>query len=582
MGRDESGTLARLREHRKQRFEPTLARHGGRLVKLTGDGALAEFPSAVEALSAAIEFQQAMADAGRDQPEDTAIVFRMGLHLGDLIVEEDDLYGDGVNVAARLEAESEPGGIVVSATIKDLVSGRLEATFDDLGELALKNIERPVRAFRVRWQANEWSGAPASTVSPTASVPSSSRVESSASQDRPSIAVLPFQNMSGDPEQEYFADGMAEDIITELSRFREFAVISRNTTFTYKGKPTDVAQVARDLSVRYVLEGSVRKAGSRVRVTAQLIDASTNNHLWAERYDRELADVFELQEEITRTVVASIAPEIKTAEIARARRDATSDQARQLAWRAEGMFMDALGHGDPALMQQAIATCENAIAADPASLAARFTLSRAQWMCHLYRWGPRPESALDAAWAVAEQMAAIDPQDARTLMMRGLIRVVRGEAEGGLADLRRAHQVNPNFAQALAALAFTEATQGLTHDAVAHAELAVRLSPRDPWVHSAYLALAMATFTLREYGDAVRWCEQAIQGLTRAPIRRAIMIACSARAGDMARARAEIAVLDGFAPDFVSSLFRGENQVFKRPQDMAHLLDGLRLAGLGT
>jgi TolB-like protein len=398
--------------------------------------------------------------------------------------------------------------------------------------------------------------------------------------NKPSIAVLPFQNMSGDPEQEYFADGLAEDIITELSRFRDFAVIARNSTFFYKDKPLDVSQIARDLRVRYVLEGSVRKVSNRVRVTAQLIDAVTNEHVWAERYDREQADIFALQEEITHTVVGSIAPQINLAEIARSRRDPTSLQAWQLAMRAAGLLQEAMNRGDAALMPQVIAAGEEAIAADAGSLAAHFTLWGSHWVCHLWRWGDRPEGALDRAWAVVERMTAINSQDERTLTARGWIRVVRGEYSGGLADLRRAHEVNPNYANALSALAFCEATVGLADEAKEHAHLALRLSPRDYRIGAAYLALAMAHFTQQNYDEAARWCETAIQAQHRAPIRRALMIACSARAGDMVRARSEIAVLNSFAPDFIPSLFRGQNPVFARKEDMENLLGGLRLAGV--
>jgi TolB-like protein/class 3 adenylate cyclase len=266
MGRDESGTLARLREHRKLRFEPTLARHGGRLVKLTGDGALVEFTSAVDALAAAIEFQQTMGAVNRDQPKDTAVVFRVGVHLGDLIVDGDDLYGDGVNVAARLEAQSPVGGIVISGDVYNAVAGRLKATFDDLGSLALKNIERPVQAFRVEWDAADWKTMGADA--PELAIPAEPTTSTLALPDKPSIAVLSFQNMSGDPDQEYFADGIVEDIITALSRFKSLFVIARNSSFTYKGKAVDIKQVGRELGVRYVLEGSVRKGGDRLRITA--------------------------------------------------------------------------------------------------------------------------------------------------------------------------------------------------------------------------------------------------------------------------------------------------------------------------
>ena len=308
MGRDEDGTLARLKAHRTERLEPILARHGGRLVKLTGDGALVEFASAVDALGAAIEFQQAMADANRNQPEDTRIVFRVGLHLGDLIVDGDDLYGDGVNVAARLEAETPPGGIVISGDVHNAVAGKLKATFDDLGSLALKNIDRPVQAFGVKWEAADWKVlAPVTAVPRVAATPPPADARL-ALPDKPSIAVLPFQNMSGDPEQEYFADGMVEEIITALSRIRWLFVIARNSSFTYKGQAVDVKQVGRELGVRYVLEGSVRKGGGRVRITAQLIDAANSAHLWADRFDGALEDVFELQDRVASSVAGVIEP----------------------------------------------------------------------------------------------------------------------------------------------------------------------------------------------------------------------------------------------------------------------------------
>jgi len=573
MGLDEVGTARTLREHRKV-TDALVAKHGGRLVKTTGDGVLLEFPSVVDSVECAVAVQAVMDNRNEGVPADRRMLFRIGINLGDILIEGDDILGDGVNVAARLEGIAEPGGICISASAYDQIRGKVAVEFIDLGEQRLKNIERLVRVYAVK---------PSGHLGPVAPSVSPSHQEAQRPfplPDKPSIAVLPFQNMSGDPEQEYFADGLAEDIITELSRFREFAVIARNSTFFYKGKPVDVSQIARDLRVRYVLEGSVRKVGNRVRVTAQLIDALTNEHIWAERYDREQADVFALQEEITRTVVASIAPEIDLAEIARSRRDTTSLHAWQLAMRAAGLYLEGLNGGNAVPMQQAIAACEKAIAADPASLAAYYTLVGAHWICHLYRWGDRPDGALDRAWAVVERMSAINSQDERTLTARGWIRVARGEYSGGLADLRRAHEVNPNYALALIVLAWTEATMGLAQEAEAHARLVLRLSPRDYWIGTAHLALAMAHFTLRNYDEATRWCESAIQAQHRAPIRRALMIACSARAGDMARARTEIAVLDSFAPGFIASVFRGQNPVFTRKEDMENLLGGLRLAGL--
>ncbi|HYC66221.1 MAG TPA: adenylate/guanylate cyclase domain-containing protein [Reyranellaceae bacterium] len=305
MGRDESGTLERLKTHRGERLVPALARNAGRLVKTTGDGFLAEFASAVDALRAAVEFQQAVSDAGRDEAEDQRIVFRVGLHLGDLIVDDDDLYGDGVNIAARLEGAAPPGGILVSAALAEAVEGRLKADLTPLGELALKNIERPVRAFRVDWKPDDWPVTASDGVTLGAT---------RAFSDKPSIAVLPFANMSGDADQEYFADGVSEDIISALSRFRELMVISRGSSFAFKGKGLDVRQIASQLGVRYLLSGSLRKAGNRLRLSAEITDASSGTPIWSDRYDRELADVFELQDDISRAVAGVIEPAIRSAE----------------------------------------------------------------------------------------------------------------------------------------------------------------------------------------------------------------------------------------------------------------------------
>src|SRR5882757_4663076 len=345
MGRDEQGTLTRLKAHRTERLEPVLARHGGRLVKLTGDGALVEFPSAVDALNAAIEFQQAMAEANRDQTEDIAIVFRIGLHLGDLIVDGDDLYGDGVNIAARLEAEAPAGGIVVSRTIHEAVAGRLKATFDDLGGLALKNIERPVQAFSVKWEPSDWPGA---TPLPKGTEPALLKEAALAKSDPPrlSIVVLPLANLGGDPELEYFVDGVTENLTTDLSRMSGMLVIGRNTAFTYKGKHVDLKQIGHELGVRYVLEGSVQRGGNRMRVNAQLIDAATGNHLWAERFDKPLADLFDMQDEIVARLAGQLGTQLITAEARRSEWAANPDSLdlyfQGMACAAKGMTPEYL------------------------------------------------------------------------------------------------------------------------------------------------------------------------------------------------------------------------------------------------
>ncbi|MBM3524801.1 MAG: adenylate/guanylate cyclase domain-containing protein, partial [Alphaproteobacteria bacterium] len=329
--RDEEGTVARLRAHRRELIDPAIAAYRGRLVKTTGDGLLVEFASAVDALRCALAVQRGMAERNAAAPSERRMDLRIGINSGDVIVDGDDLLGDGVNVAARLEALAEPGAICVSGRVREDAAGKVEVGFEDSGEQRLKNIERPVRVYRVR-AGTEGSAAPAGIDAPLA-LP-----------DRPSIAVLPFANMSGDPEQEYFTDGISEDIITELSRFRSLFVIARNSSFTYKGKPVDVKQVGRELGVRYVLEGSIRRAANRVRVTAQLIDATTGSHIWAEKYDRVLEDIFAVQEEVTQAIVAAMAPHIEASEFERMRqvRPGSLD-AYELAMRGWAAAWTALG-----------------------------------------------------------------------------------------------------------------------------------------------------------------------------------------------------------------------------------------------
>jgi TolB-like protein/class 3 adenylate cyclase len=316
MGRDEAGTLARLRAHRRELIEPNIAEHKGRIVKTTGDGLLIEFSSVVEAVACAVTVQRGMAERNAAMPEDKRIEFRVGINLGDVIVEDDDIHGDGVNVAARLEALAEPGGICVSGTVRDHIGDRLDLTFDDLGDKSLKNIARPIKVFRVRVDDDATTTAGSvKTAPPALALP-----------DKPSIAVLPFQNMSGDPEQEYFADGMVEEIITALSRIRWLFVIARNSTFTYKGQAAvDMKQVGRELGVRYVLEGSVRKEGGRVRISVQLIDAANGAHLWADRFDGLIEEVFELQDKVAISVAGVIEPALQAAEVQRSSKRPTND-----------------------------------------------------------------------------------------------------------------------------------------------------------------------------------------------------------------------------------------------------------------
>lgn len=398
--------------------------------------------------------------------------------------------------------------------------------------------------------------------------------------DKPSIAVLPFTNLSGDAAQEYFSDGITEDIITELSRFRAMFVIARNSSFSYKDKPVDVRQVARELGVRYVLEGSARKAGDRARVTAQLVDAATGSHLWAEHYDRTLEDVFELQEDLTRGIVAAVAPQVELAEMAHARRSRQNDDAWNLTWHAQSLMNEGVHTGQPTLLQQAIDMARRAVTADPNALAAYNVVAWANWSCYLYRWVPDPAKALQATTDAVGHMARIDALDYRTLLISGVLRVVGGDAQSGLVDLRRSLEVNPNSSVSLMWLALCEAMAGLGEDAKVHAALSLRLNPRDTWVGIAQVALAIVSFHERDYAEAARLAELSIQSEPSAPFRRAIMVASCRRLGQTERAERELKALNDLAPDFVSGLLRGDLQMFQRQEDMTHLVDGLRMAGV--
>ncbi len=489
MGRDESGTLARLLEHRRERFEPVLARHGGRLVKLTGDGALAEFPSAVNALTAAIEFQQAMSEANQDQPENSAIVFRIGLHLGDLIVDGDDLYGDGVNVAARLEAEAPPGGIVISGDVHNAVIGRLKATVDDLGSLALKNIARPIQAFRVGWEPADWKiSAPSvgaaliSTAPPSAAVPLPL-------PDKTSIAVLPFQNMSGDPEQEYFADGIAEDIITELSRFKSLFVIARNSSFTYKGRAVDVKQVGRELGVRYVLEGSVRRAGPRIRASAQLIDAISGAHIWAERYDSAVEDIFAVQDDLTRKIVAVLPGRLEDAEHALAsRKTSKSLEAHDLLLRAK--FLHHFVSLDANLEAQAC--LDRAIEKDPTFAAAlawkACTLGQA-WKQEFQPHDLKREVEINR---LVRRAIELDDNDAECHRIMCRISLLQRRYEKSEYHLGRALELTPNDPRLVVQRGINSTYLGEARAALPWIEQAMRIDPfsashyETDWVRALY------------------------------------------------------------------------------------------------
>ena len=580
MGRDENGTLARLREHRKQRFEPILARHGGRLVKLMGDGAMAEFPSAVDALSAAISFQQAIAEANREQPVDTAIVFRIGLHLGDLIVEGDDLYGDGVNVAARLEAEASPGGILVSRAVREAVDGRLKATLYALGELSLKNIERPIRAFRVEWDAAEWNATAALAPKAvqdelTASAPTTPAL---ALPDKPSIAVLPFQNMSGDPEQEYFADGMVEDITTAIARLPWLFVIARNSSFAYKGKSPDVRQVGRELGVRYVLEGSVRKAGNRVRITGQLIDATNGTHIWADRIDGSLDDIFELHDQVASSVVGAIEPRLRHSEIERAaRKPISSLDVYDLYLRALSQFHQLTAEGH----REAIQLLRRALALDPESALAA---SLAGWI--------RTLQAVQGWVAHTNQEVVEDVRLARLAIERGkdnpdvlwmagyTVLHLAGEHSIGSAAIDRALVLNPNCAHAWMVSGWVHCFRNRPEPAIEAINRAIRLSPLDPLGYMFTDVLALAHLVAQRYDAALECINRSLSEQPRFLPALRIKVALCGHLGLTKESEAWVSRLLDLHPGLTIRDFEAFASTFFSPEMRAHYVEGLRKAGL--
>ena len=414
MGLDEAGTLSRLRTRRRELIDPQVAEHKGRIVKTTGDGILIEFPSVVEAVACALAVQQGMAERNAATPEHQRIVFRVGINLGDVIVEDSDVHGDGVNVAARLEGIAEPGEICISGTVRDHIGGRLDLALDDLGDRSLKNIARAIRVYRVRA-----SNAPNRTPMPTN--------PALALPDKPSIAVLPFQNMSGDPEQEYFADGMVEEIITALSRIRWLFVIARNSSFTYKGQPIDVKRVGHELGVRYVLEGSVRKGGGRVRITAQLIEAETGTHLWADRFDGSLEDVFDLQDQVATAVAGVIEPTLQAAEARRATTRPTADLTAYDLYLRGAACLYAFTRNS---IREAVDLLEQAIARDPQYGPALAFAA----ICHMRLvwdgWSEKPDDDRTAGIDLAQHALEVAGSDPVTLANAAYALASLGERYG--------------------------------------------------------------------------------------------------------------------------------------------------------
>ena len=464
MAADEAGTLAALKRHREMVFDPAVAGHNGRVVKLIGDGTIVEFGSVVDAVNCALSLQRsngALPDEAFGQPK---IVLRIGINLGDVIIEGDDIYGDGVNIAARLEPLAEPGGICVSSIVNESIGNRIDVRFQDGGDISVKNIDRPLRV---------WKWHPGAT--PLAAAKSNA-AKSEPNGATASIAILPFTNMSGDPEQEYFSDGISEDIITDLSKIAGLTVIARNSSFTYKGRSVDIRTVGRELGVRSVLEGSIRRAGQRVRITAQLVDAATGGHLWAERYDRDLTDIFEVQDDVTRRIVDALKVTLSPAENARLTASGTSSMdAYDYVLRGRELLLGKTKNRET--FEQSTKFFMRALELDPNYPKAYAAMSMAYNLDYQNRWSDDPDSSLPLAKRYAEQAIEKDPNEPFARLVASWAAIFDKNLDRATSEVNTALRLNPNFALAYSNLGSIHNYSGRPLEAIPVFERAIRLDP---------------------------------------------------------------------------------------------------------
>jgi TolB-like protein/tetratricopeptide (TPR) repeat protein len=558
MAHDEIGTLARLKACRAI-IDGLIAAHRGRIFNTAGDSVVADFASAVDAVQCAVAVQEAITTENAGGTGDEPMQFRIGVHVGDVMVDGKNLLGDGVNIAARLEALAEPGAICVSAAARDQVGNKLPLVFDDLGDQQIKNIPQAIRVYRVQ------TGTPAAQPIAALALP-----------DKPSIAVLPFQNMSGDPEQEYFADGMVEEIITALSRFRWLFVIARNSTFTYKGRAVEIRQVARELGVRYVLEGSVRKAGNRVRITAQLIDTASAAHVWADRFDGVLDDIFGLQDQVASSVVGAIDPKLLEAEIHRVKRKPTANldaydcflrgAAYAYQWTKEGH-------------EEALRLFYKAIELDP-DYAQAYALAT-----HCYCWRRNNGLAIDAeeesreTARLARLAVRLGKDDAFALCWAGYsLFLVVGEAEEGAALIDRAIALNPNLALGWTLSGWVKGWLDQPETAIEHLALAMRLSPLDPIFHAMESATASAHLRAGRYDEASQWAEKALRDQLLSADAAQLLVLSNVFAGHLGKAQQAMQRLREIAPARRISNYKVTG--LNSPERYARNVDALRTAGM--
>jgi adenylate cyclase len=564
MGADEEGTLAALRAVRRDLADPKIAEHRGRVVKTTGDGLLAEFASVVDAVRCAVEVQREMIARNAAASAERRIEFRMGINLGDIIIEDGDIFGDGVNIAARLEALAEPGGICLSAAAHEQVRDRLDLAFDDLGEQQVKNITRPVRTYAVALGISSRAALPTGASLPL--------------PDKPSLVVLPFQNMSGDQEQEYFADGMVEEITTAIARLPWLFVIARNSAFTYKGKPVAVKQVAQELGVRYVLEGSVRKAGNRVRIGGQLIDTATGAHIWTDRFDGALDDIFQLQDKVAASVAGAIEPKLRQSEIERASRKPTANlTAYDLYLRALAQSYRYTEEG----LGEAAVLARQALAIDPSYAPAAAMVGWCRGLQRQQGWGALAADDVAEACRLARQALEAERDDAETIWQAAwTLFFFAGEAARAAAAFDRALTLNPNAAHAWSAKGLIHVHRNQPEAAIEAIERARRLSPFDPYTFRCDHIIGLTHLAARRFEQAIEWADRALHGQPRMVAAMRSKVAAYAHLGRLDEARAELSRVLAIDPKLTIAGYREYAHTIEAPELHELLVTGLRLAGL--
>jgi len=562
MGLDEVGTARTFREHRKV-TDALVAKHGGRLVKTTGDGVLLEFPSVVDAVEYAVAVQAVMAQRNEGIPQDRRMLFRIGINLGDILIEGDDILGDGVNIAARLESIAEPGGICISSSAYDQVRGKVPVEFTDLGQQPLKNIARPIHAYAVGLSANAQQFAPLSSAAPHLS-----------------IVVLPLANIGGDPEQEYFVDGVTESLTTDLSRISGTFVIASNTAFTFKGKRVDVKKLGRELNVRYVLEGSVQRSGKRLRVNVQLIDAETGNHLWAERFDKPVADLLDMQDEIVSRLANTLNAELIAAEARRAERSLNPD-AMDLVFQGRAWYNKGL---TPDHLTRARIFFDRAMALDPGNIEAMVGLAAvdvsAAGILATDDWSVR----LTSAEAILTKALSLAPNHAVAHMLLGLVQMFTKRAGQAIAQCEHALALDRNLAGAHSLIGYAKYFIGRSAETEAHVNEALRLSPRDHFAHRWFLWVALAKAQLNLDKAAIVWLRRSLDANRNHSIAHFQLAAVLARLGELEQARA--ALEEGLAlnPSFTIRRYRDVTSAFSdNPAFLAgreRAIEGMRIAGV--